>query len=129
MAWTPTVAGPMLICANTTGMPGEVNRANDTVCISVNSTVSVEELAVNDRLIGRVYPNPASDVVNFEFNEFKGKGVLEIVDQLGRVVNRTELSRATRTFINCKLKLGRLMYSYRLTTVTQLQTGKLVIRK
>ncbi len=130
VAWTPTVAGPMRICANTTGMPGEINRANDTVCINVNSTVSVEELVVNDRLIGRVYPNPASDVVNFEFNEFAGKGVLEIVDQLGRIVARTDLNRANQDVYQLQTETWSAgMYTYRLIANDQLQFGKVVIRK
>lgn len=130
VAWTPTVAGPMLICANTTGMPGEVNRANDTVCISVNSTVGVEELVLNEKLIGRVYPNPASDVVNFEFNEFIGNGVLEVVDQLGRVITRNELNRANQDVYQLRTESWSAgMYTYRLISNDQLQFGKLVIRK
>jgi hypothetical protein len=130
VAWTPTISGPITICANTTGMPNELIRWNDTACVSVNSTVSLEQLALNNRLIGSVYPNPATTEVNFEFNEFTGKGTLEVLDQLGRVVALVELNRtdnASYTLRTDDWAAG--MYSYRLTTLTQLQTGKLVIRK
>ena len=130
VAWTPTTAGTVNLCANTTGLPNELIRSNDTACISVNSTVSLDELVMNNRLIGNVYPNPATTEVNFEFNEFTGKGTLEVLDQLGRVVAQVELNRTDDASYNLRTDdWAAGMYSYRLTTLTQLQTGKLVIRK
>lgn len=130
IAWTPTSAGPVTLCANTTGMPGEINRSNDTVCVFLSSTISLEELALNNRLIGKVYPNPATTEVNFEFNEFTDKGILEVFDQLGRVVAQVELTRNDQSTYTLKTEdWAAGMYSYRLTTLTQLQTGKLVVRK
>ena len=130
VAWTPTTAGQMTICANTTGMPNEQVRSNDTACVLVNSTVSLEELTLNNRLIGNVYPNPATTEVNFEFNEFTGNGALEVLDQLGRVVAQVELNRTDNVSYTLRTDdWAAGMYTYRLTTLTQLQTGKLVIRK
>jgi hypothetical protein len=130
VSWTPTTAGSMTLCANTTGMPNELVRSNDTACVTVNSTVSLDELALNNRLIGNVYPNPASTEVNFEFNEFTGKGTLEVLDQLGRVVAQVELTRNDQSRYAIKTEdWAAGMYSYRLITATQIQTGKLVVRK
>jgi len=130
VAWTPTAPGIVTLCANTTGLPNELVRSNDTACVTVNSTISLEELALNNRLIGNVYPNPATTEVNFEFNEFTGKGTLEVLDQLGRVIAQVELNRNNQASYTLKTEEWSAgMYSYRLTTATQIQTGKLVIRK
>jgi len=68
--------------------------------------------------------------VNFEFNEFAGKGVLEIVDQLGRIVARTDLNRANQDVYQLQTETWSAgMYTYRLIANDQLQFGKVVIRK
>ena len=130
LAWTPpATGGTFTICANTTGMPNEVNRANDTSCLVLTSTVSVEELAANGRLIGKVYPNPAESFVNFAFNEFQGKGTLEIHDNLGRLVATIAVDRE-----NGKVQTVRTdswsagMYSYRFIAADQVQHGNLIIK-
>ncbi len=131
LAWTPpTTGGNYTICANTTGMPNEINRANDTSCISITTTISVENLYANNRLIGNVYPNPAESFVNFEFNEFQGKGTLEIHDKLGRVVANIAVDRENghvHTLRTDSWSAG--MYSYRFIARDQVQHGNLIIRQ
>lgn len=130
VAWTPTTSGPAILCANTTGVAGELNRANDTTCITLQSTVSVNELQTSSRLIGKVYPNPAESFVNFEFNAFQGKGKLEIHDNLGRVVATIAVDSQ-----NGKLQTVRTdswsagMYSYRFIADDQVQHGNLIIKR
>jgi hypothetical protein len=130
LAWTPpATGGTFTICANTTGMPNEVNRANDTACVNITSTVSVENLTANNRLIGNVYPNPAESYVNFEFNEFNGKGTLEVHDKLGRVVATIAVDRENgnvHTLRTDSWSAG--MYSYRFIASDQVQHGNLIIR-
>jgi len=128
--WTPTQAGQIVMCANTTGVANEVNRSNDTSCINLTSIVSVAELAQNNRLIGKVYPNPAESFVNFEFNEFKGSGLLEIHDKLGRVVATLAIDRANgkmQTIQTDSWSAG--MYSYRFIASDQVQHGNLIINR
>jgi len=128
VSWTPTLSGTIVMCANTTGVANEVNRANDTSCISLVSTVSIEVLSQNNRLIGNVYPNPASSYVNFEFNEFQGKGLLEIHDKLGRVVATIPVDRQqgdVQTVQTESWSAG--IYSYRFVANDQVQQGKLVV--
>jgi len=130
VSWTPTVAGNILMCANTTGVANELNRSNDTSCINLLSNVSVEELTQNNRLIGKVYPNPAENFVNFEFNEFQGQGLLEIHDKLGRVVATLAIDRANgevQTIQTDSWSAG--LYSYRFVAHNQVQYGKLIIGK
>ena len=128
VAWTPTAGGAAILCANTTGLPNEVNRANDTACVTAQPTVSIAELQNSSRLIGKVYPNPAESFVNFAFNEFNGRGILEIHDNLGRVVATIAVDRE-----NGKLHTVRTdswsagMYSYRFIASDQVQHGNLIV--
>jgi len=129
VSWTPNIGGNLRICANTTGLPNEVNRANDTACVNLVSIVSVQELAQNNRLIGKVYPNPAESFVNFAFNEFQGKGILEIHDNLGRVVATIAVDRENgqvQTIRTDSWSAG--MYSYRFIASDQVQHGNLIIK-
>jgi hypothetical protein len=130
VAWTPTTGGQMILSANTTGVQNELNRANDTAFVTVNSTVSVEQLALNSRLIGKVYPNPAVDQVNFEFNELQGEALLEIRDQLGRVVFSNNVNRENGQLYSLSTTdWSAGIYSYSLRTLDQLQVGQLVIKR
>ncbi len=131
LAWTPPATGATFsICANTTGLPNEVNRANDTACATIVSTVGVDELAISNRLIGKVYPNPAESFVNFEFNEFQGKGTLEIHDKLGRVVATVAVDRANGPVQSVRTETWAAgMYSYRFIASDQVQHGNLVVKK
>lgn len=129
VAWTPTSGGPMTLSANTTGAANEVNRANDTAFVTVNSTINVEELALNNRLIGNVYPNPAANYVNFEFNEFTGQGTLEILDQLGRVVAVEQVNRENGRLHTIRTESWSAgMYNYRFIARDQVQHGTVIIR-
>ncbi|GEM_PF-1140458 len=129
VSWTPTTAGPVALCANTTGMPNELVRSNDTSCVSLVSTVSVENLLLNNRLIGNVYPNPAESFVNFEFNEFAGKGLLEIHDKLGRVVASIAVDRKNGNVQSVRTENWAAgIYSYRFIAADQVQHGNLIVK-
>jgi hypothetical protein len=129
VAWTPTTGGIMRLSANTTGVSNEVNRANDTAFVTVNSSINVEELALNNRLIGNVYPNPAANYVNFEFNEFTGQGTLEILDQLGRVVTVEQVNRENGRLHTLRTESWSAgMYNYRFIARDQVQHGTVIIR-
>jgi hypothetical protein len=129
VAWTPTTGGIMQLSANSTGVSGEINRANDTAFVTVNSSINVEELALNNRLIGNVYPNPAANYVNFEFNEFTGQGTLEILDQLGRVVAVEQVNRENGRLHTVQTESWSAgMYNYRFIARDQVQHGTVIIR-
>lgn len=56
-AWSLTAAGPQQLCVFVNAIANDGNAANDSLCIALNSTVSVENSYLNKL---RVYPNPAS---------------------------------------------------------------------
>lgn len=58
--WIPQAAGNYEICAYVQAVPGDINRVNDSLCVAINSAVSVVESAFSKVV---VYPNPANELV------------------------------------------------------------------
>lgn len=123
-AWTPTSGGNFTICAFTL-LNGDAVSANDTSCVAVSSTVSVEDLA---RISSRLYPNPANDVLNIEFGEAVS-GSLSIHDALGKVVKTIQLEQGTQSMDIDISALSAGMYSYKLQTQGKLAQGKFVVSR
>jgi len=91
---------------------------------------SVENLFTNNRLIGNVYPNPAESFVNFEFNEFQGKGTLEITDKLGRVVATVAIDRENGNIHTLRTESWSAgMYNFRFIARDQVQHGNVIISR
>ncbi|MFN3530712.1 MAG: T9SS type A sorting domain-containing protein [Bacteroidia bacterium] len=124
-AWTPTVGGTVTLCAYSS-WTADTNPANDTTCASYQA-VKVEE--VHD-LVGRVYPNPASQFVKFDIAAQEGVGTLEIRDNLGRVVWRetVEVSIGNTHQISTEAYAAGV-YNYRFMLGEKLQQGQFMIRR
>lgn len=80
-AWDLTTGGPQQLCVFVNAIASDSNPANDSLCISVNSTVSVENNYLNQL---RVYPNPASSSLTID-GIIAEKGVeIRLFDLQGR---------------------------------------------
>lgn len=129
LSWTPTTSGALELCAFTTGAQNEVNFSNDTSCITLNSTVSVEDLAKSNALISKVYPNPASTEVFFELKSAQVGSRLEVYDNIGRLVHTQDIDQANQTVRITTENWATGLYSYSLITPSEVQYGKLIIKR
>lgn len=128
-SWTPTLAGNVQICSYTKGLAGDINIANDTTCATIDVIVGGSVAEVNT-LIGRVYPVPANQHVNFEFGSNEGSGNLEIRDNLGRVVYTSLLEFEAGYVHDVKTDTWAAgVYNYRFVSGDILQQGQLMIRR
>lgn len=122
-AWTPIVGGTLRLCAYTK-LVSDINRANDTTCVTALQ-VSVGELAAG---LSKVYPNPANDWVQFEFSEPVTAGTrLLVLDAAGKEVARImpEVGVQSIRFETQRLAAGA--YQYRLERSAGVGVGKLMI--
>lgn len=76
-----------------------------------------------------VYPNPFSDQVTFELEDYHPQSLrLEVFDLQGRLIRSLELGKASKFNLYSE-GLGEGMYPFRLTDAGHLlQTGKLIVR-
>lgn len=121
--WTPTVGGQQSLCAYTK-LVSDINNANDTTCVT-SLQVSVGELAAG---LSKVYPNPSSDWVQFEFSEPVSAGTrLLVLDAAGKEVARImpEVGVQSIRFETHRLAAGA--YQYRLEREKGVGVGKLMI--
>ncbi|MFN3528727.1 MAG: GEVED domain-containing protein [Bacteroidia bacterium] len=124
-AYTPVNGGTHGFCAFTRFV-GDPNAGNDTTCRQYLN-VSVGE--VND-LIGRVYPNPANQYVNFEFAGQEGAGRLEIRDALGRLVYQQVVDLSAGPLHEVQTQsYAAGVYNYRFIMNAKVQQGQLLIRR
>mgnify|MGYP001627153071 CR=1 FL=1 len=80
-AWELTTGGPQQLCVFVNAISNDNNAANDTLCISLNSTVSVENNYLSQL---RVYPNPASSSLTID-GIMADKGIdIQLFDLQGR---------------------------------------------
>lgn len=125
LAWTPTTGGRHDICAFTR-FTDDPNKANDTTCVTFLG-VNVEER--ND-LVHRVYPNPASQFVMFDFANQQGVGTLELRDQLGKLVYKSMIDLAAGSQHEVKTEgLAAGIYNYRFVNNDKVQNGQVIIRR
>ena len=121
--WTPTVGGQQRLCAYTK-LVSDINRANDTTCVTALQ-VSVGELPAG---LSKVYPNPANDWVLFELSEPVTAGTrLLVLDAAGKEVARIlpEVGVQSIRFETQRLAAGA--YQYRLERPAGVGVGKLMI--
>jgi hypothetical protein len=125
-SWSPTVGGTIELCAYTKGLSADVNLANDTSCTTFLN-VNVKE--VND-LVSKVYPVPADQFVNFDFGAQQGTGMLELRDNLGRLVYITPIDLSTGAMHEVKTgSYAAGVYNYRFVTDSKVQYGQVVVRR
>jgi hypothetical protein len=124
-AWTPSTGGDLRLSAYVR-WTDDVNSANDTAFAQFTG-VSVQE--VND-LLKKVYPNPADQLVMFDFGSMEGAGTLEIRDQLGRLVHTqiVDLSVGTQHQVRTA-DFAAGVYNYRFVLHSKVQYGQLVIKR
>ena len=102
------------------------NLGNDTICMDYLG-VNVQE--VQD-LLSRVYPNPADQFVKFDFSGQEGKGLLELRDNLGRVIHTEwiELGNGATHEVKTE-RYASGVYNYRFILRDKVQHGQVVIRR
>ncbi|MDP2188039.1 MAG: GEVED domain-containing protein [Sphingobacteriaceae bacterium] len=124
-SFTPLIGGTIGMCAFTKSAT-DPNLANDTICMNYLN-VSVNE--VQD-LLSRVYPNPADQFVKFDFSGQEGNGLLELRDNLGRVIHTEwiELSNGATHEVKTE-RYASGVYNYRFILRDKVQHGQVVIRR
>jgi hypothetical protein len=96
-AWNLTASGPQQLCVFVNAVPDDSNAANDTLCISLNSTVSVEQNYLKQM---RVYPNPASTSLTIDGITAE-KGVeIQLFDLQGRELRSVRLLGENQTTLD-----------------------------
>ena len=126
LSWTPTVGGSVELCAYTKGLASDVNLANDTSCANFGG-VNVKE--VND-LVSKMYPVPADQLVTFDFGAQQGTGMLELRDNLGRLVYSTPIDLSTGSMHEVKTgSYAAGVYNYRFVMDSKVQYGQVVVRR
>lgn len=124
-SFTPLIGGTIGMCSFTKSAT-DPNLVNDTICMDYLA-VGVDEV---EDLLNRVYPNPADQFVNFDFSGQEGKGLLELRDQLGRVVYTEwiELGNGTTHEVKTE-RYAAGVYNYRFVLRDKVQHGQVVIRR
>ncbi len=89
--------------------------------ITVRDPTGIEDAA---ELVNRVYPNPATDEVHFEFAE-RGEIILKIVDSKGAVQKVAELENTERYTLDIS-ELSSDIYFYTVTIDGRTSVGKLI---
>lgn len=122
-AWTPITGGTIQLCAYTK-LTSDINRANDTSCVTALQ-VSVGELPAG---LQKVYPNPANDWVQFELSEPVTAGTrLLVLDAAGKEVARIMPEVGAQSIRLETQRLAAGAYQYRLERSAGVGAGKLMI--
>lgn len=125
-SWTPTSGGTVNLCSYTKGLATDVNLANDTSCATFLN-VNVEEV---NSLVSKVYPVPADQLVTFDFGAQQGTGILELRDNLGRLVYSTPIDLSTGSMHEVKTgSYAAGVYNYRFVMDSKVQYGQVVVRR
>ncbi len=121
------VGEKLLFSWNNQALDVDVNFTGDLSIQQVNLVFDNTANLVNELAL-KVYPVPAKDVVNFEFEtETEGEFILQIFDTKGRLVEsikKATLSIGTQ-IIDCNVQnLSNGIYTYKLISGEQKQAGK-----
>ena len=124
-SYTPLIGGRIDMCAFTKSSTDPL-LTNDTLCMAFLN-VNVEDVS---NLLNRVYPNPADQFVTFDFGSQEGKGLLELRDNLGRVIYTEwiELSKGATHEVKTE-RYAAGVYNYRFVLRDKVQHGQVVIRR
>jgi hypothetical protein len=122
--WTPSSSGPQQFCVFLNSVNFDTNIQNDTLCITLNSTVAVDE---NSLANVRIYPNPTSNQLFVHLGDFKSDVKLEIVDLFGRMVKTEQLSNQFNTISLVDLANGQ--YLLRLSSPHELRSMRLLVAR
>lgn len=118
----------VVICAVAILDGDTVNDNNNGDCASVslafNTGLSAVELAANSV---KVYPNPASDVVNFSIDYNKARTV-NVMDITGKLVATTDFNLGSAQLDARSLNAGVYLYQIVDTDGVVVKTGKVTIK-
>jgi len=96
-AWDLNSGGPQQLCVFVNALTGDVNQSNDSLCISVNSTVSVEMNYLNQM---RIYPNPASNQLTVDGISADKSLEIRLLDLQGRTLLLNNSSQENNTTLD-----------------------------
>ena len=120
-------AANVIICAIAVLDGDTVNDTDNADCASVslafNTGLSAVELAANSV---KVYPNPASDVVNFSIDYNKARTV-NVMDITGKLVATTDFNLGSAQLDARSLNAGVYLYQIVDTDGVVVKTGKVTI--
>ena len=127
LALSFNTAANVVICAVAILDGDTVNETNNGDCAAVslgfNTGLSAVELAANSV---KVYPNPASDVVNFSIDYNKAKAV-NIFDITGKLVSTNEFNLGSSQLDARSLNAGVYLYQIIDSDGIVVKTGKVTI--
>ncbi|MFN8117555.1 MAG: T9SS type A sorting domain-containing protein [Bacteroidia bacterium] len=98
----------------------------DDITLIDQSTVGFNELS--NGVTVNVYPNPANDVINFQFSSAEEKRKIELYDAIGNLVLKEDVSTQNSSLKTYHLQSGIYFYSILVGEKT-IKTDKIVIIK
>ncbi len=83
-------------------------------------------IAMDDQLSMEIYPNPANAILSIEMSTFSGNGVIQLIDQLGKVVIDQAVHQQIEKLDVSKLQGG--LYILQLKSNGETLTEKVIIK-
>jgi hypothetical protein len=106
---------------------GELESDEYNYKINVNLLSGIDDPAMQDNTVVKVYPNPAVETVKFEIN-LEDNGWMEIYSNQGRLILKEPVYRNNNML---EINTGGFpcgIYSYKIYNNHEIYTGKLIIR-
>ncbi len=132
-----SVAGPGWVLTHVFNTPGNYDyRCDPHLFLGMTGTVTVNDVStfISERvaIVPKIFPNPASDVVNFQFNEASLREFqqvnLVLFDQLGKQIREENLRERNELQLNVS-SLHRGLYLYQIWADGNIaHTGKLIVK-
>lgn len=91
-----TQNGVIELCATISGVTGDLQSSNNTVCREIPIVLSVNQQAENGLLLSDVFPNPASNQLQLRFGVDAGAVEVTLVDVLGNIALRSNFAGSHR---------------------------------
>ena len=120
---------PGLIHINLRVTDGAMASEIFELAVKVEKLSGTERNLIQSVLISRVYPNPASDFVRFEYHTYNMPMIFELYNLQGKVIIRKELEVSTSALEINVSDLPSGIYFYRFLDEKYFETGKLSIEK
>ncbi|MBK8368166.1 MAG: T9SS type A sorting domain-containing protein [Bacteroidetes bacterium] len=99
----------------------------DDITLIDQTTVGIKEISNLSEVV-RVYPNPANDILNFQFSYAEEKRKVELFDAIGNLVLENDASSNNLSLTTDKLSNGVYFYTILVGEKT-IKTDKIVIIK
>ncbi|MFA6260677.1 MAG: T9SS type A sorting domain-containing protein [Bacteroidia bacterium] len=99
------------------------NTANNVSCAKVNlsTAVGIDELGIANTV--KVYPNPAVQFINFEY-DYNNASVIHVMDITGKRVKSVQVASGVASMDISDLNNGIYMYEIRTTENALIKSGK-----